>query len=212
MSVRPQMSENPQQRPGYVRQYGVSLLDDLHNYFPAVLYEPTSFSSVSDVLLYIQLQTRRQFDPFTVGSNQYSRRTAQRHVQETPFVRFTVREPPIAPIAPVASPALMALFLEALGAGAGGQRQADMTPVLVRPTAEQIGAATILHTVLGNAADLNNCAICQDQIQDGEVVRTIRQCRHYFHQTCIDTWFQQNVRCPTCRLDIREASTEEDAH
>jgi hypothetical protein len=30
-----------------------------------------------------------------------------------------------------------------------------------------------------------------------------------FHQTCIDAWFERNVRCPMCRHDIREQTTQQ---
>jgi hypothetical protein len=45
--------------------YGIQLLDDLHTYFPAILYTPRQFHSVSDVLEYIQTQTRNHFDRFS---------------------------------------------------------------------------------------------------------------------------------------------------
>ena len=46
----------------YESYYGVGLLDDLHNYFPALLYEPDEFHSVRDVLGYISARTQRRFD------------------------------------------------------------------------------------------------------------------------------------------------------
>ena len=47
------MSE-PAPRPSYETLYGVGLLDDIHNYYPAVLYEPTRFNSVGALLHYFQ--------------------------------------------------------------------------------------------------------------------------------------------------------------
>ena len=59
----------------YETAYGIGLLDDLHNYFPALLYgEPSSFRSVSEVLQYIQNQTRQRFDLFSRGHRQYMNR------------------------------------------------------------------------------------------------------------------------------------------
>jgi hypothetical protein len=71
----------------------------------------------------------------------------------------------------------------------------------VRPTAQQIADATSLEIT---GTDDEDCAICQDTMAMGTEVRTIEFCEHSFHQNCIDTWFQQNVRCPVCRHDIRE--------
>lgn len=55
----------------YETLYGVGLLDDLHNYFPALLYDSSEFGSVRDVLAYIQSQTRNRFDLFSYGLREY---------------------------------------------------------------------------------------------------------------------------------------------
>jgi hypothetical protein len=55
----------------YETLYGVGLLDDLHNYFPALLYDSSSFVSVQSVLGYIQRQTRARFDLFSYGLREY---------------------------------------------------------------------------------------------------------------------------------------------
>lgn len=60
----------------YEELYGVSLLDDLHNYFPALLYEPEQFPSVQSALRYIQQQTRNRFDLFSLGMREYRGREA----------------------------------------------------------------------------------------------------------------------------------------
>lgn len=58
--------------------YGIQLLDDLHNYFPAILYNPDRFPSVRSVLEYIQTCTRERFDIFTNNSNNYTRNNPSR--------------------------------------------------------------------------------------------------------------------------------------
>lgn len=55
----------------YETLYGVGLLDDLHNYFPALLYDSSSFGSVRDVLGYVKQQTRNRFDLFSYGLREY---------------------------------------------------------------------------------------------------------------------------------------------
>lgn len=55
----------------YETLYGVGLLDDLHNYFPALLYDSSEFASVRDVLRYIQDQARNRFDLFSYGQREY---------------------------------------------------------------------------------------------------------------------------------------------
>ena len=80
--------------------------------------------------------------------------------------------------------------------------RAPMTPVIVRPSPEQIEQGSRVDMVQNDEA--HNCAICQDTIRRGSERRTLTQCSHEFHSACIDVWFQQNVRCPICRHDIRE--------
>jgi len=55
----------------YETLYGVNLLDDLHNYFPAVLYDSSRFRSVQDLLHYIQTSARNRFDLFSFGQRAY---------------------------------------------------------------------------------------------------------------------------------------------
>jgi hypothetical protein len=55
----------------YETLYGVSLLDDIHNYFPAILYDSGRFRSVQDLLHYIQGATRNRFDLFSFGQRAY---------------------------------------------------------------------------------------------------------------------------------------------
>lgn len=76
-------------------------------------------------------------------------------------------------------------------------------PVIVRPTAEQITAATSVAGILND----DNCAICQE-IMDGPVTR-INHCSHMFHPNCISEWFTRSVFCPNCRHDIRETGPPE---
>lgn len=62
--------------------YGVQLLDDLHNYFPDLLYNNQRFTTVQGVLRYITSSTRRRFDLFSYGRSQYTNYNRSQH-QET---------------------------------------------------------------------------------------------------------------------------------
>lgn len=46
------------------------------------------------------------------------------------------------------------------------------------------------------------CAICLGEYEDDEWVKTIPNCFHVFHVSCIDTWFQTHSSCPLCRSDV----------
>lgn len=52
---------------GYQVVYGNQLADDLHNLFPELIYNPTRFTNVQDVLQYMQTSMRNRFDLFSYG-------------------------------------------------------------------------------------------------------------------------------------------------
>ena len=55
----------------------------------------------------------------------------------------------------------------------------------------------------------DTCTICRGALNNQSVVRTIKNCGHVFHLTCLDTWFENNRTCPLCRGDVvlREQSS-----
>eukprot|EP01089_Gocevia_fonbrunei_P007003 TRINITY_DN18020_c0_g1_i1.p1 TRINITY_DN18020_c0_g1~~TRINITY_DN18020_c0_g1_i1.p1 ORF type:complete len:408 (-),score=85.72 TRINITY_DN18020_c0_g1_i1:33-1211(-) len=42
------------------------------------------------------------------------------------------------------------------------------------------------------------CLICQMEIDEGEEIRKIPICGHYYHKTCIDVWLGKKKICPKC--------------
>ncbi|XVF10419.1 hypothetical protein REPUB_Repub07fG0181300 [Reevesia pubescens] len=59
-------------------------------------------------------------------------------------------------------------------------------------------------TLLGESRRLprpndNICPICLCEYQAKEKLRTIPDCKHYFHAICIDEWLKLNAACPLCR-------------
>ena len=218
------MSE-PAPRPPYETLYGVGLLDDIHNYYPAMLYDPTRFHSVGALLHYFQIQTRERFDLFTFGQRAYLATQLAAEPETTDV--SGVRTPPIRPrlaYAPypmyrtvrmvgdddleggdIAARNLLTTLLGALGGG-GGLAPPNFEDVEVAPTAEQITLATTRMHVDENMI----CSVCQDTITVEDDVRRINHCEHSFHVGCIDTWFVRNVHCPVCRHDIRETTNESD--
>lgn len=49
--------------------------------------------------------------------------------------------------------------------------------------------------------DQNNteCPICMCEYREGEMMRRMPQCGHYFHLNCIDDWLRIKWSCPVCR-------------
>ena len=184
----------------YRRLYNVVLLDDLHNYFPALLYEPEAFNTVPQVLQYVREQIQRTFNPLAVGMRQYQ---AQR-----PFMNVPVN---LNPTAMSAFEALLeaSLLLNPRATVGVNNTNANatnfMAPVRVSPSTAQVAAGTRLESVM---VEGEVCAVCQDTLEIADEKRVINACNHGFHRGCIDTWFQENVHCPVCRHDIRTAASQ----
>lgn len=226
--------------------YGVSLLDDLHTYYPAVLYEPTRFTSVASILQYIQEQNTYHFNIFSRNQENYissnlnhppittpirlppqSPPPIQRRPLEaqspqqtqfitetfdlTPFLYPTYNLPPQRQMRDnLLGTSLLTELLNLFQTPQRGTAATNLDPVLVRPSLETIEAATSLRAAtVSDEEEIHTCSICQEGYTEGQAIRTITHCHHAFHNTCIDPWFQRNVRCPVCRYDIREYSTQE---
>jgi len=86
------------------------------------------------------------------------------------------------------------------------------TSVVIRPTVQQIDNATRLLRY----ADIVNpitdrCPISLETFESDSLVRQICYCGHIFSQESFDSWFQNSVRCPVCRYDIRNHATSENS-
>ena len=209
--------------PEYRVVYGVHLIDDLHNYFPRVLYSPTSFTTVTDLLIYIQDRTINRFNLYSYGRSLVEPTLPTGGPvpivrEEPPDVGFTVEINQAAPpMNPIVSPMRYSTGLESAilpllrqlatptqpRAVRTGRGFADFQDVVVAPSAAMIAAGSSLRTL--DADSTENCAICQDAMRSGEEIRHLTVCNHDFHRSCIDNWFRRSVLCPTCRHDIREA-------
>lgn len=86
-------------------------------------------------------------------------------------------------------------------------------PVEIYPTQSQIESATRRVRYCDIARPINTqCPISMDDFNDNDMVTVIRHCGHTFNTEHLMNWFRSNCRCPVCRYDIREytsnASTE----
>jgi hypothetical protein len=218
----------------YERVYDVGLLDDLHNYFPGLLYEPDRFRTVSDVLGYVRQNASRRFNLFDYGARQYQQQQQNTRVPQNTFTRQTPVVNRWAPPAPVAPPsryefdltsevdlAILAPLLRSLDTLSG----LTPPPVVTRQTIQRANGAnrfaSIFQDIIVHASqelidgassmrtllmDLEeSCSICQDRMRQGENIRRLNACQHEFHGACVDNWFlQRSVVCPVCRHDIRD--------
>jgi len=54
--------------PAYQVVYGVGLLDDVHNYFPALLYDQGRFQTLTNVFSYVRSQLNNRFNLYAYGA------------------------------------------------------------------------------------------------------------------------------------------------
>jgi hypothetical protein len=119
--------------PRYSHHYGVGLIDDLHNYFPELLYGPVDhFPTVADVLSYIRAQVQTRFNLYTAGFRQ--------HNPLPPAQPAQYLFPPAGPQPPTA--------LHPLGSrGAAAPRPAPQPPVRIRTTLTSTAGSSPSHTL-----------------------------------------------------------------
>jgi hypothetical protein len=79
------------------------------------------------------------------------------------------------------------------------------TNVVIRPTQEQINnASTVVSYGSIQNPQNDTCPISLDNFQPNDLVRKIHHCGHIFNQSSFNQWFNNSVRCPICRYDIRD--------
>jgi hypothetical protein len=209
--------------------YTIQLLNDIHNYFPDILYNPTRFRNVQDLLEYIR--SVADSSPYSRGLQDYNRQRAHNNPGNMPsrvstpriiptysssFYEYNSNSTvptqyrfPINQNSALLNGLLGGLFSEILMTPSAGLESFLNQTVEVAPTSQEISNATTTYTA--NGRQENICTICQDTIDENQTVRRINHCSHYFHKDCIDVWFARNVHCPTCRHDIREANPESES-
>ena len=199
----------------YRRLYDSVLMDEIHNYFPELLYAPERFRTVVDVLAYVQQQADQRFNLFSRGRREFLESYRNQTVSTPPTRNRGVSMLFEADRGMDTGAAAAATeFINSINMMNGlfqlpiaptqnnmGGRSAFMDPVIVAPTAEQIQSGTAIEIV---DSDDEMCAICQDNLPAGTQSLNLVACDHRFHSACIRTWFTTNVVCPVCRHDIRE--------
>jgi hypothetical protein len=47
-----------------------------------------------------------------------------------------------------------------------------------------------------------SCGVCLADLDDGEAVRVLPACLHYFHAVCVGEWLRIHATCPLCRAPL----------
>ncbi|KAL0925150.1 hypothetical protein M5K25_003460 [Dendrobium thyrsiflorum] len=69
-------------------------------------------------------------------------------------------------------------------------------------------AIASLPTFVYRSSDDNNgsesqCAVCLSAAEEGETMRMLPNCKHFFHVMCVDKWLHSHSTCPICRADVK---------
>jgi hypothetical protein len=210
---------NQTHRREYAQPYAIPIFNNIHNYFPALLYEHERFATVTSLLTYIRDQVRYHSDTFLNAQRDYLYGSGLQPVQPP-------AQPPIAAPAPATAPRTPVIPIAPnirLGTTAADQQflnsllnifaQPDLTlmtgifnlpePVVVSPSNEVLSNASDILTATADHSGVQ-CMVCLEHLVAGQELRKLRFCRHVFHRSCIDTWFERTVRCPICRHDVRD--------
>ena len=196
--------------------YSIPILNDLHELYPDILYRPSQFQTSNDIIQYILdrgVQRR-----FRQESERYQSRYQQTYVNNNPPPPLPPRRSPLVESYNVLPDYMLREHLypshviprqysieQALsyliGQNILDDRPSSDRPSSDRPTEEHLRT----HTTVSPIVDENNtsCSICQDELTNNQMARILHHCGHIFHKSCIDTWFESHVTCPTCRHDIR---------
>ena len=202
--------------------YGnIQLLNDLHNYFPEILYG-TRFQN-DGLVRYIREVVSQRFNLFSSAQNTYNQNYQanyritttlnnnmymdEQHISPTNIMSGVLgglREGINIPINVNGFVNLLQSMLDSSNVSPITEDEnhnlTNLQPVNVRPTLNQIENASSIVELTGSQSI---CAICQEHMLPNQTIRRLNQCRHLFHNSCIMTAFETSVRCPNCRHDIR---------
>lgn len=87
--------------------------------------------------------------------------------------------------------------------GAGSARspaQASANKGLKKKVLQSLPKFTYSKSAAGVESKMaTECAICLGEFAEGEEIRILPHCGHFFHVGCIDTWLGSHSSCPSCR-------------
>lgn len=52
--------------------------------------------------------------------------------------------------------------------------------------------------------ETNSCSICLANFDETEQIIMLPECKHIYHEGCLDQWLKINSVCPYCRFNVRD--------
>ena len=84
--------------PAYQVVYGVGLLDDVHNYFPALLYDQGRFQNITNIFSYVRSQLNTRFNLYAHGARLAQASNGTDAPARAPTYTTTTTPPPMPPL------------------------------------------------------------------------------------------------------------------
>ncbi|XP_050386242.1 RING-H2 finger protein ATL70-like [Argentina anserina] len=60
---------------------------------------------------------------------------------------------------------------------------------------------------ISSSSPSSSCCICLADFEDKDVLRSVPNCGHFFHQICVDKWLLLHPTCPVCRNELVDPLT-----
>ncbi|CAL4985805.1 unnamed protein product [Urochloa decumbens] len=86
---------------------------------------------------------------------------------------------------------------------AGGDEEGQQQP----PAEQAAGPPLVCRYRRADGWRERSCGVCLSELADGEIIRVLPACMHYFHAACVGEWLSAHHTCPLCRAPLAAADT-----
>ncbi|GAA0150883.1 hypothetical protein LIER_43122 [Lithospermum erythrorhizon] len=62
--------------------------------------------------------------------------------------------------------------------------------------------------MMRNIGNPKECAVCLENLKEGDKCRLLPFCKHSFHADCVDVWLLKSTRCPICRTSAESSNRD----
>jgi hypothetical protein len=102
------------------------------------------------------------------------------------------------------------------GAGGGGRmdyrtQQQQQQQHLPAAAQQASGPPLVCTYMRADGWREGSCGVCLSELADGDAVRVLPACMHYFHADCVGEWLLAHATCPLCRAPLAATADGVDA-